>query len=199
MNGSKKIYLGIGLVALLMIFIYWLMPKDTANASSQIESTNASAIIATSPGQQNQLSENTTPFGSVSQHDTQVNCQLQLNAANHLIVNEQTRNCFEYFLTQYGEKSLTQIDQDIKNYFTQSLPQPARDQAQDLWQRYLKYREELGNLKEPAIAKTDIAYYRAVFTSRQMLRQRFFLRQKLQGCSAQKIFITNIPWNGWRF
>nr|AAF86566.1 lipase foldase [Cloning vector pZR80]CAA56779.1 lipase foldase [Acinetobacter calcoaceticus] len=181
MNGSKKIYLGIGLVALLMIFIYWLMPKDTANASSQIESTNASAIIATSPGQQNQLSENTTPFGSVSQHDTQVNCQLQLNAANHLIVNEQTRNCFEYFLTQYGEKSLTQIDQDIKNYFTQSLPQPARDQAQDLWQRYLKYREELGNLKEPAIAKTDIAYYRAVFTSRQMLRQRFFSATEIAG------------------
>lgn len=181
MNGSKKIYLGIGFIGLVLLFIYWLMPKDTANVSPQRNSTNASAIIQTSSGQQNQLSGNATPFSSPSQHDTQVNCQIQLDGASRLIVNEQTRYCFEYFLTQYGEKSLTQIDQDMKNYLTQNLPQPARDQAQDLWQRYLKYREELGNLKEPSVAKTDVAYYRAVFTSRQTLRQRFFSTTEIEG------------------
>ncbi len=180
MNGSKKIYLGIGLIGLVLILIYGWMSKDIASASSQMTNSN-SEISQMSPEQQNHVSTNAMPFSSQSQQDTQVNCQLQLDGAKRLIVNEQTRNCFEYFLTQYGEKSLAQIDQDMKIYLTQNLIQPARDQAQDLWQRYLKYREDLGNLTEPSIAKTDIAYYRAVFSSRQMLRQRYFSATEIEG------------------
>ena len=52
-------------------------------------------------------------FVSNSQQDTEVNCQLVLDQNNRLVVNEQTRNCFEYFITQYGGD---QIKQDFKAY-----------------------------------------------------------------------------------
>ncbi len=59
------------------------------------------------------------PFVSNSQQDTEINCQLVLDQSNRLIVNEQTRNCLEYFITQYGEKNIDQIKQDFKAYIQQ--------------------------------------------------------------------------------
>jgi hypothetical protein len=53
-------------------------------------------------------------LSSPSQADTQINCQLKL-ANNSLIVNEQTRDCFEYFITQYGEKVLLKLIAILKN------------------------------------------------------------------------------------
>ncbi len=57
-------------------------------------------------------------------------------------MNEQTRNCFEYFITQYGEKSLEQIQwQILKAYIQQGHKEPALSQILDLWQRYLDYQQ----------------------------------------------------------
>ncbi len=57
---------------------------------------------------------------------------MQLDASNRLVVNEQTRNCFEYFITQFGEKNLQQIQQDFKAYIRQNHKEPALSQILDL-------------------------------------------------------------------
>lgn len=75
-----------------------------------------------------------------------MNCQLGLDKANHLIVNEQTRNCFEYFITEYGEKDLKQIKHDFKAYILLNYKEPVLGQIIDLWNRYMDYREKLGDL-----------------------------------------------------
>ena len=148
----EKIYIWtgvLGLVVLVTLLVMWLRPAASSAQHSDVTATQLSAASAVHPSAQN-TANTTMPFSSNSQRDTEINCQLKRDGSNRLVVNEQTRNCFEYFLTQYGEKSIAQIDQDFKAYLAASLTDPALSQTTDLWQRYLKYREALGTLPEPA-------------------------------------------------
>lgn len=183
MQGSKKIYIWtgvLGLVVLVTLLVMWLRPAASSAQRSDVTATQLSAASAVHPSAQN-TANTTMPFSSTSQRDTEINCQLKRDGSNRLVVNEQTRNCFEYFLTQYGEKSIAQIDQDFKAYLAASLTDPALSQTTDLWQRYLKYREALGTLPEPAGPKNELAYFQSVFASRMALRQRFFSAPEIEG------------------
>ncbi|MDQ9834344.1 lipase secretion chaperone [Acinetobacter soli] len=183
MQGSKKIYIWtgvLGLVVLVTLLVMWLRPAASSAQRSDVTATQLSAASAVHPSAQN-AANTTMPFSSTSQRDTEINCQLKRDGSNRLVVNEQTRNCFEYFLTQYGEKSIAQIDQDFKAYLAASLTEPALSQTTDLWQRYLKYREALGTLPEPAGPKNELAYFQSVFASRMALRQRFFSAPEIEG------------------
>lgn len=121
-------------------------------------------------------------FPSPSQQDTEINCQMQMDVSNRLIVNEQTRNCFEYFITQYGEKTLEQIQRDFKAYIQQNYQDPALSQVLDLWNRYIQYRQGLGELTSPVgLDQEDPAYYRSIYASTQNLRKRFFSDYEIEG------------------
>ncbi len=104
-----------------------------------------------------------------------------LDQNNRLVVNEQTRNCFEYFITQYGEKNIDQIKQDFKAYIQQGYQEPALKQILDLWTRYIDYRVQLGSLKEPSLNKEDPEYYRKIFTLMKNLRSQFFSDYEIEG------------------
>lgn len=160
--------------------IYWLAPKNTQTVASQHseQSSNPSTNASTLP---QTTSPNGLPYFSPSQQDTQINCQMKLDGSQHLIVNEQTRNCFEYFITQYGEKSLDQIQQDFNAYIHQNYKEPALSQILDLWKRYMNYRERLGSLQTPNISQDDPQYYRAIFNSTQNLRKQFFSDYEIEG------------------
>ena len=110
-----------------------------------------------------------------------MNCQLRLDNANRLIVNEQARNCFEYFITQYGEKDLKQIKHDFKTYIQQNYKQPALGQIIDLWNRYINYREKLGDLQPPNIDKEDPQYYQSIFANMKNLRKQLFSNYEIEG------------------
>ena len=176
-----KIWIIVALVLLCMItLILWLAPKDKAEAHIATPSSSATA-----PQQQTVLL-NQNPanamFASSSQQDTEINCQMHLDASQRLIVNEQTRNCFEYFITQYGEKTLEQIDTGFHGYISQNYQQPALSQILDLWKRYLQYRQALGSLNLPSgLNQEDPAYYRSIYTATQNLRQQFFSKGEIEG------------------
>lgn len=176
-----KLWIVIALIVLCLItLILWLAPRDEAQARvSGSQSTNESsaqqaATVANGPV--NNI------FPSPSQQDTEINCQMQMNASNRLIVNEQTRNCFEYFITQYGEKTLEQIQRDFKTYIEQNYQDPALSQVLDLWDRYIQYRQGLGELTPPTgLDQEDPAYYRSIYASTQNLRKRFFSDYEIEG------------------
>lgn len=152
---KHKIWIVLGVVILLIVaLVYWLMPPSTSpNTSLQPSSHNeTSQALNLQQAMQNNPAAN---FLSPSQQDTEVNCQLKLDASHRLIVTEQTRNCFEYFITQYGEKSIEQIRGDFKSYIQQGHKEPALSQILDLWQRYLDYRNALGQLQAPNLNQED--------------------------------------------
>ena len=172
------------ILALIIVAIgallFWLAPSQ-----SSAEKTRTAQTV---DPQGNSLTENMPEnvvqggvFMSKSQQDTEVNCQLRLDNANRLIVNEQTRNCFEYFITQYGEKDIKQIKNDFKAYIQQTYKAPALTQILDLWNRYIDYREKLGDLQAPNIDKEDPKYYQSIFANMKNLRKQLFSDYEIEG------------------
>ena len=168
------------IIVCLAVLLFWLAPSQST--AEQTETAQRAEV-------QNHLLTSSMPaptdqsraFVSPSQQDTEVNCQLRLDNANRLIVNEQTRNCFEYFITQYGEKDLKQIQHDFKTYIQQNYKQPALGQIIDLWNRYINYREKLGDLHPPNIDKEDPQYYQSIFANMKNLRKQLFSNYEIEG------------------
>lgn len=177
-----KVWMLAALVLLcLLILVLWLPPEREQQAVERTGKAQAAML----KGETNSLnldSQHNVLFASSSQQDTEINCQMQLDSSNRLIVNEQTRNCFEYFITQYGEKTLEQIQQDFNSYISQNHQEPALGQILDLWNRYIQYRQSLGELTPPSgLDQEDPAYYRSIYTSTQNLRKRFFSNYEIEG------------------
>jgi len=188
---KKKLWLLFAVIVIVVLgFLIWLAPNATDGSSNEQSTMRSSGHDMSAALTKSGLQSSTAlPFVSNSQQDTEVNCQLALDPSNHLIVNEQTRNCFEYFITQYGEKNIDQIKQDFKAYIEQGYKEPALKQILDLWSRYLNYRVQLGSLKEPSLSKEDPEYYRKIFGLMKNLRSQFFSDYEIEGLfGAENIY-----------
>ena len=172
---KKKLWLIFAVIIVVILgFLIWLAPNATVGSNQGPISSSAQNTTGLLPAASDLPHASGLPFVSNSQQDTEINCQLVLDQSNRLVVNEQTRNCFEYFITQYGEKNIDQIKQDFKAYIQQGYQEPALKQILDLWTRYIDYRVQLGSLKEPSLNKEDPEYYRKIFTLMKNLRSQFF-------------------------
>lgn len=176
----KWIWILLPLLVLFIAFIMWLRPSSTTEPTAPQPTQQQPNMQST------HLSSTTLPNSqSLSQQDTQINCQLRLNETGQLIVNEQTKQCFEYFISQYGEKDLQQIERDFSAYIETAYQSPSREQILDLWQRYFKYRQALANISKPA-GEENAAYFAAIFKSTQNLRQQFFNTLEINGLFGQE-------------
>ncbi|WP_434278445.1 lipase secretion chaperone [Acinetobacter sp. CE-15] len=182
MDLSKKM-IGIiigSLLIILLAVIFWLKPNtestETPPASGKAHEQQMGQLASTQLPASEALS-----FASKSQQDTQINCQIRADASNRLIVNEQTKDCFEYFITQYGEKSIEQIKTDFLSYTKISYKEPLLSQLNDLWTRYIDYRSKLGDLQAPTADKESAKYYQQILVNTQNLRKKFFSDYEIQG------------------
>ncbi len=182
MQHQKKIA---GLIAgviciLCLVLFFWLKPNITQNTPS---ATSTSAQDNTAGTEATSAMDASTAHSlmSNSQKDTQINCQIRTDASNRLIVNEQTKDCFEYFITQYGEKTIEQIKADFLTYTKESYKDPVMSQLSDLWTRYMQYREQMGNLQAPTADKESAKYYQQIVNNTQSLRKKFFSDYEIQG------------------
>ena len=174
-----------GLIAAIICILslslfFWLRPdvtQDIPTATPTSTQDNATSTEATSAMDANSAHS----LVSNSQKDTQINCQIRTDASNRLIVNEQTKDCFEYFITQYGEKTIEQIKADFLTYTKESYKDPVMSQISDLWTRYMQYREQLGNLQVPTADKESAKYYQQIVNNTQNLRKKFFSDYEIQG------------------
>ena len=183
MESSKKKMFGIVLGILLIIILALIFWRKPSKERSETSTTSADALQQNN-GQlaTNQLSASeANNFASKSQQDTQINCQIKVDAANRMIVNEQTKDCFEYFITQYGEKTIPQIKADFLSYVKISYQEPVLSKLSDLWTRYVDYRSQLGDLQAPTADKDSAKYYQQIVENTKSLRQKFFSDYEIQG------------------
>ena len=114
---KNKIWIVLAVVILaIAALVYWLMPQSGTSESTSHEQTSDTQSAEQIRMQQAMHNNAAASFLSPSQQDTEINCQLKLDPTQRLIGNEQTRNCFEYFITQYGEKSIEAISTDFTDY-----------------------------------------------------------------------------------
>lgn len=194
MDLSKKM-IGIiigSLLIILLAVIFWLKPNtestETTPSSEKALQQQTGQLASTQLVASEALS-----FASKSQQDTQINCQIRTDVSNRLIVNEQTKDCFEYFITQYGEKTIEQIKTDFLNYTKISYKEPLLSQLNDLWTRYIDYRSKLGDLQAPTADKESAKYYQQILVNTQNLRKNSSQIMKFKAYSVHRTPMTNIP------
>ena len=179
---QKKIAgLIVGILCILCIgLFFWLKPDATQNPSTATSASTQDNAVGMEATSAMAASEAHSLVGN-SQKDTQINCQIRTDTSNHLIVDEKTKDCFEYFITQYGEKPLEQIKADFITYTKESYKDPVMSQLSDLWTRYMQYREQMGNLQAPTADKESAKYYQQIVNNTQSLRKKFFSDYEIQG------------------
>lgn len=169
-------------IVTLIGLVIWLKPNDAesspiSHSTEKPSSTMSSSHSPLTP-KQNLPQSSTTSLDNTealasSLEGTQIDCALSATTAGELVLDGNIRNCFEYFITQMGEKSLTVIDQQVRQHLATILPARAAQQATDLWQRYLKYREAEGSI-QVAGKNSDPDHLQRVFNALNELRQQYF-------------------------
>lgn len=117
---------------------------------------------------------------------TQVDGRFQLDGAGNLLITEDIRRIFDYFLSALGDEPLKASVDRLQAYIASQLQQPAAGQALLLLEQYLNYKRELVLLERdlPQVSNLDILRQREAAV--QALRARLFDAQAHQAFFAQE-------------
>ncbi|MFV9657383.1 lipase secretion chaperone [Pseudomonas sp. NY15366] len=117
---------------------------------------------------------------------TQVDGSFRVDADGNLIVSEDIRRIFDYFLASIGEESLQASIGRLRDYIDSQLAEPARARAQALLDQYLAYKRELVLLERdlPQLASLDALRQREAAV--QALRARLFDSETHQAFFARE-------------
>lgn len=117
---------------------------------------------------------------------TTVDGVFRLDADGNLLISEDIRRIFDYFLAAVGEEPLRTSVERLRAYIAAQLPAHAREQALALLNQYLDYKRELVLLERdlPQMANLDALRQRE--TAVQALRARIFDAQTQQAFFARE-------------
>src|SRR5690606_19818417 len=124
-------------------------PPGAGTAPSNERTAPASLLHSPQP------TSSTAPHAA-SLRGTEVGGRLQTDADGNLLISDQLRHLFDYYLSTTGEQNHAQIVAQVQALIRDSLDDPARSQALDLFQRYLDYQRALVALEQDFPAAADI-------------------------------------------
>ncbi|UAW98557.1 lipase secretion chaperone [Halopseudomonas nanhaiensis] len=88
---------------------------------------------------------------------TEVDGTLQTDHRGHLLVTEQLRDLFEYYLATIGEVQSDQAVEMIRQQLAAQLNQPALTEAYELLDAYLEYKQRVAALEQDLPVVADLA------------------------------------------
>ena len=127
-----------------------------------------------------------TPYALPPSFDgTTVDGQFRVDSAGNLLISEDIRRIFDYFLSALGEDSLQHSVKRLQAYISSQLAMPAREQALALLEQYLQYKQQLVQLEKdlPQMANLD--------AMRQREQAVQALRASLFSAEAHQVFFGN--------
>lgn len=105
---------------------------------------------------------------------TAVDGAFQLDDAGNLMITQDIRRIFDYFLSTIGEEPYKRSIERLQNYISAQLQEPARSQALALLAQYLEYKRDLVQLERDLPQHPDLALLRQRDAAVQALRARIF-------------------------
>lgn len=178
------------LLALCLAVLLYLQPEDIrTQLSRDIPSQLSDSAYMQSAQQAQSSSLNTTQSLSAlpaSFSGTTVDGIFRLDADGNLLISEDIRRIFDYFLAAIGEEPLRASVKRLRTYIAANLPANARGQALALLNQYLEYKRELVLLERdlPQMATLDAMRQREAAV--QALRARIFDAQTQQAFFARE-------------
>lgn len=155
---AAPLLIGAGIAATL-----YFHPIDNTEPQAALPQTTAPAPASSTPAQP----ENSTPVASALTPDiaplppsfsgTQVDGQFHLDPSGNLLISMDMRRIFDYFLSAYGEETISTSIERLQAYIRSQLNEPARSQAMALLEQYLDYKRQLVQLEKdlPQMASLD--------------------------------------------
>ncbi|MDH4871923.1 lipase secretion chaperone [Pseudomonas sp. BN515] len=116
----------------------------------------------------------TTRAMPASLSGTAVDGRFHLDSGGNLLITEDIRRIFDYFLSTQGEEPLAGSIQRLRGYIGQQLDAPAEDQALVLLDQYLDYKRQLVQLERDIPLLADLNALRQREAAVQALRARIF-------------------------
>ena len=117
---------------------------------------------------------------------TQVDGAFHIDAAGNLLISEDIRRIFDYFLASIGEEPISASVERLQAYIANQLQAPARDQALTLLAHYLDYKRELVLLERDLPQVADLAALHQREAAVQALRARIFSSETQQAFFARE-------------
>lgn len=177
------------LFAACLALALYLQPVDiptqlTGEASQPIQRSDTPSATPAPIGMQPQaapLKNLPASFGG-----TTVDGVFRLDANGNLLISEDIRRIFDYFLAAAGEEPLRTSVERLRAYIAAELPANAREQALVLLNQYLDYKRELVLLERdlPQMANLDALRQREAAV--QALRARIFDSETQQAFFARE-------------
>ncbi|WP_296236039.1 lipase secretion chaperone [uncultured Pseudomonas sp.] len=160
-----------------------LPPPTAAPATPSAAESTAEAVTPTNEGRPKKAAKLALPSSFVG---TEVDGSFRVDATGNLIISEDIRRIFDYFLASIGEESLDASVSRLRNYIDSQLQEPARARAQALLEQYLSYKRELVLLERdlPQMASLDAMRQRE--SAVQALRARLFDSETHQAFFARE-------------
>ena len=193
MNSVKKLLLLVPLVFVSAVAgMLYLQPMDgpltlEPGASEAADAEHSAAAITGSgtqlkaPAQPDEI-----PTLPASFAGTQVDGVFRVDASGQLIISEDIRRIFDYFLAAVGEEPLRNSVERLQGYIAKQLQAPARQQALDLLEQYLAYKRELVLLERDLPQFADLQAMRQRESAVQALRARIFSAETQQAFFARE-------------
>lgn len=173
---KKSVLIGIA-AALLAVgsLLYWLSPSDDSGTDP------ARAAAAASGGTGSDHVPPATFATGVeglppSLQGTEVDGELEVDAAGHLRITGGIRRLFDYFLSAVGEEPLDSIIKRIRAYIRYKLKAPAAGEAERLLDSYINYKRALDSIPQAGgnPSQIDLEGIRRQMQQVQALRTQFF-------------------------
>ncbi|NQD94523.1 lipase secretion chaperone [Pseudomonas sp. CrR25] len=169
--------------------LLYLSPPQ--NSSARPQNTAEPPTAATIPTPNAALAERSVQATSLpplpaSFAGTQVDGAFRIDAAGNLILSEDIRRIFDYFLAAVGEEPLRTSVERLQAYIAGQLPRPARDQAHALLAQYLEYKRELVQVERQLPQMANLAALRQREAVVQALRARLFDNEVRQAFFARE-------------
>lgn len=134
-------------IAVLLVFIGFSANRPHSQHSPPAPVADATPIALDTPISQtlSQINLTQAPLAPMPQslRGTDVDGSFHVDAAGNLIITEDIRRIFDYFLSTIGEEPLASSVMRLRQYISGQLPEPARAQAHTLLSQYLDYKQQL--------------------------------------------------------
>lgn len=157
-------------------FLYWVVPSSKPTTSDP-GMVAAAAAGGTGAGH---VAPDTFVTGveglPTSLQGTEVDGNLEIDAAGHLKITAGIRRLFDYFLSAVGEEPLDTLLKRIRAYLHHTLPATAAAEAERLLDSYVGYRRALEAIPQvqTGSGQMDIDAIRRQMQQVQALRSQFF-------------------------
>lgn len=119
-------------------------------------------------------------FTSGSLRGTEVDGVFQVDEAGNLLITDDIRRIFDYFLSTIGEEPLEASVKRLRSYIDSQLQEPARSQAQTLLNQYLQYKHELIGLEMDLPQSPDLNGLILRESAVKALRERIFTQEVIE-------------------